>query len=80
MKVDWLEVIGLIASVAVACVFFRVIEGGFVSITSFQAPKMTFFDFLWTFRLIDIIAQAFVLFTAATCCAAMLRREKGEEG
>jgi len=79
MKIDWLEVIGLIASIAVVCVFVVVIGGGFVSITSFQAPKITFFDFLWTFRLIDIIAQAFILFAAATCCVAMLRREKGEE-
>jgi len=80
MKLDWLEAIGLIASIAVVCIFVVVIGGGFESITFFQAPKITFFDFLWTFRLIDIIAQAFVLFAAATCCAAMLRREKGEEG
>lgn len=35
--------------------------------------------FLWTYRLIDLIAQAFVLFAAAACCVAVLRAEK-EEG
>jgi len=80
MKIDWLKIIGFVASIAAACIFVWVLAGGFRFITSFPAPNMVFFDFLWTFRLIDIIAQAFVLFAAATCCAAMLRREKGEEG
>ena len=29
--------------------------------------------FLWNYRVIDLIAQAFVLFAAATCCVALLR-------
>jgi len=32
--------------------------------------------FLWTYRLIDLIAQAFVLFVAATYCVALLRTEE----
>ncbi|MBS7643903.1 hypothetical protein KEJ26_04950 [Candidatus Bathyarchaeota archaeon] len=80
MKIDWLKIFGLAASIAAACIFVWVLLGGFKLITSFPPPNMVFFDFLWTFRLIDIIAQAFVLFAAAACCAAMLRREKGEEG
>ena len=32
-------------------------------------------EFLWTYRLVDLMAQAFVLFAAATCCVAVLRIE-----
>ena len=35
--------------------------------------------FLWTYRLIDLIAQAFVLFVAAACCVAVLRAEEEEK-
>ncbi len=35
-------------------------------------------EFLWTYRLIDMIAQAFVLFAAAACCVAILRAEERE--
>ena len=32
--------------------------------------------FLWNYRVIDLIAQAFVLFAAAACCTALLRIEE----
>jgi len=32
--------------------------------------------FLWNYRVIDLIAQAFVLFAAAACCMALLRVEE----
>jgi hypothetical protein len=32
--------------------------------------------FLWDYRVIDLIAQAFVLFAAAACCVALLRVEE----
>ena len=32
--------------------------------------------FLWDYRVIDLIAQAFVLFAAAACCMALLRTEE----
>lgn len=32
--------------------------------------------FLWNYRVIDLIAQAFVLFAAAACCLALLRTEE----
>ncbi|MCW3993802.1 MAG: hypothetical protein NWE85_04470 [Candidatus Bathyarchaeota archaeon] len=32
--------------------------------------------FLWEYRVIDLIAQAFVLFAAAACCMALLRIEE----
>jgi len=34
--------------------------------------------FLWDYRVIDLIAQAFVLFAAAACCVALLRVEERE--
>jgi hypothetical protein len=35
--------------------------------------------FLWDYRVIDLIAQAFVLFAAAACCTALLRTEEREK-
>lgn len=32
--------------------------------------------FLWDYRVIDLIGQAFVLFAAAACCMALLRIEE----
>jgi hypothetical protein len=32
--------------------------------------------FLWNCRVLDLIAQAFVLFASATCCMALLRVEE----
>jgi len=32
--------------------------------------------FLWNYRVIDLIAQAFVLFAAAVCCLALLKTEE----
>jgi len=36
-------------------------------------------QFLWNYRVIDLIAQAFVLFAAAACCVALLRIEEREK-
>lgn len=32
-------------------------------------------SFLWTYRVLDVFAGAFLVFTAAACCIAMLREE-----
>lgn len=32
--------------------------------------------FLWNYRVVDLIAQAFVLFAAAVCCLALLKTEE----
>ena len=32
--------------------------------------------FLWNYRVLDLMGQAFVLFAAATCCMALLRVEE----
>ena len=36
-------------------------------------------QFLWNYRVMDLIAQAFVLFAAAACCMALLRIEEREK-
>ncbi len=36
-------------------------------------------NFLWSFRPLDLIMLAFVLFGAAACCIAMVREEKEED-
>jgi len=32
--------------------------------------------FLWNYRVLDILAGAFLVFVAAACCIAMLREER----
>jgi len=32
-------------------------------------------SFLWTFRVLDVFAAAFLVFAAAACCIAILREE-----
>jgi len=36
-------------------------------------------QFLWSYRVLDLIALAFMLFAAAACCVAMTREEKEDE-
>ena len=33
-------------------------------------------QFLWMYRALDVIAQAFVLFATAVCCVILLREER----
>ena len=33
-------------------------------------------QFLWEYRVLDLIAQAFVLFATAVCCVILLKAEK----
>jgi len=32
-------------------------------------------SFLWMYRVLDVLAQAFLVFVTAACCVAMLREE-----
>lgn len=36
--------------------------------------------FLWSYRVIDLIGQAFVLFAAAACCVTLLRSDREKTG
>jgi hypothetical protein len=42
--------------------------------TAIIGPEVS--RFLWNYRVVDLIAQAFVLFAAAACCVALLRTKE----
>jgi multisubunit Na+/H+ antiporter MnhB subunit len=46
------------------------------SISTTQSIGQETSSFMWTYRNIDLIAQAFVLFAAAAGCLAILREEE----
>ena len=51
---------------------------GFPILSFAEIVEVETVEFLWTYRLIDLMAQAFVLFAAAACCVAVLRTEEKE--
>ena len=71
--------VGLTAVVLVMLAFsILVVSYEFPILNSAETVEMETTEFLWTYRLIDLIAQAFVLFAAAACCVAVLRAEERE--
>ena len=71
--------VGLTAVVLVMLTFsILVVSYEFPILNSAETVEMETTEFLWTYRLIDLIAQAFVLFAAAACCVAVLRAEERE--
>lgn len=88
MKMDWIRVAGLTTVILVLLVFSAmIVRYGFPAF-EYASPPVELVEvettdvglevsrFLWTYRLIDLIAQAFVLFASAACCVAILRVEK----
>lgn len=53
---------------------------GFPILSFEETVEIEPLEFLWTYRLIDLMAQAFVLFATAACCVAVLRTEGKENG
>jgi multisubunit Na+/H+ antiporter MnhB subunit len=87
MDVDAIGVAGLIASITLVAVFGIIItQNGFPSFeqatlngrlkATTQPIGQQVSSFMWTYRSIDIITQAFVLFVAAAGCLAILRVEE----
>jgi ABC-type Fe3+-siderophore transport system permease subunit len=88
VRVEWIRIAGLaivvlvtlICSVLIVKYDFPAFEYARASTELIEVeatpigPKVS--QFLWTYRLIDLIAQAFVLFAAATCCVALLSVEE----
>ena len=73
------RVVGIIAIISVAVAFSMLsISQEFPIFSSTETPEMETTEFLWTYRLIDMVAQAFVLFAAAACCVTVLRVEQKE--
>ena len=48
-----------------------------INVTQDIGPKDSFF--MWTYRTLDLVAQAFVIFAAAAGCLAILRTTSKEE-
>jgi hypothetical protein len=90
--VDRIRVVGLAAAVlAILVLSTFILEFGFPVFkyaglnfnpkpvrneTAIIGPEVS--RFMWNYRVIDLIAQAFVLFAAAACCVALLRIEEGK--
>jgi len=90
MNIDKIEAAGLILSILAVIAFYTLItQSGFpafkyavsdkrlVEISRSIGREVSLF--MWNYRSIDLIVQAFVLFAAAAACLAVLRREKTEE-
>ncbi len=79
MGIDKIRIVGLTATVFVILIFsMLVVSYRFPIFYSSESVEIKTTKFLWTYRLIDMIAQAFVLFAAAACCVAVLRTEEKE--
>lgn len=90
MKIDGIRVAGLTAAVLSTLILSTLIVEyefpAFKYTDPDYLPKLVKNDtaiigqevsrFLWDYRVIDLIAQAFVLFAAAACCMALLRIEE----
>ena len=80
MRIDWIRVAGLTAVVLAVLIFsMLVVRSEFPVFDHVEPVEIETTEFLWTYRLIDLIAQAFVLFAAAACCVAVLRAEEEEK-
>lgn len=74
MRIDWVRVAGITVVVSVVLIFsMLVLRSEFPVFDHVEPVEIETAEFLWTYRLIDMIAQAFVLFAAAACCVAVLR-------
>lgn len=74
MRIDWVRVAGITIVVSAVLIFsMLVVRSEFPAFDHVEPVEIETTEFLWTYRLIDMIAQAFVLFAAAACCVAMLR-------
>lgn len=73
------RIAGIVAIISIALTFSMLsVSHEFPIFSSTETPEIETPEFLWTYRLIDMIAQAFVMFAAAACCVTVLRVEKKE--
>jgi len=91
MEIDRVRMAGLTAIVLVVLVFSMLVVRYEFPAFDYADPPTELIEvkttviglevsrFLCTYRLIDLIAQAFVLFAAAACCVAVLRIEEDKK-
>ncbi len=86
-----LQLVGFTATALLFLLFLSVIHQGFpvfeyaspdvamrlISVDAAVGPEVS--RVLWSHRPQDVIALAFLLFTAGSGCACILRRQRGEE-
>jgi hypothetical protein len=73
------RIAGIVAIISIALTFSMLsVSQEFPIFSSTETPEIETPEFLWIYRLIDMIAQAFVMFAAAACCVTVLRVEKKE--
>ena len=56
---------------------YAMAPGHYIDVTQNVGPESSYF--MWTYRSMDLIAQAFALFAAAAGCLAMLRLVEKEK-
>jgi len=88
VEIDRIRVAELTAVVLATLIFSTLIIGYEFPVFKYAEPPTELVEnetgiigqkvsrFLWNYRVIDLIAQAFVLFAAAACCTALLRTEE----
>lgn len=73
--------IGLSVSIVIQFTFptfkYASLSNRFINVTEDVGPKNS--QFMWTSRTLDLMAQAIVIFAAATGCLAMLRASQMED-
>lgn len=91
MRIDRIRWVGLMVAVLAILVFSKLtVEHEFPTFEFADPPTELVEDditvigaevsrFLWNNRVIDLIAQAFVLFATAACCTAILRTEEEKD-
>jgi hypothetical protein len=91
VEIDRIRVAGLTAAVLATLIFSTLIVEYEFPIFKYAEPPAQLVEnetaiigqevsrFLWNYRVIDLITQAFVLFAAAACCVALLRTEEREK-
>jgi len=80
MKIDWIRVFGLIGSLSLAVFFaYTIMRTNFVYIiTSIKPTEQTVGTTLYSYRLLDVIALAFVMFVSVAGCVALLMPKERE--
>lgn len=90
MRVDKITVAGAVLVIIAFAALVAVIAQHPFQTFSYALPSDRFIDvthdigpedsrFMWSYRSVDLIAQAFAIFAASAACLAMLRSEEKEE-